>query len=189
MDAKEEDGAKEEEGAKEKDVAAAKTEADARGSVAAALEILPARAAAEKAMEAEKVEEAAQAEEAEQTEEVKQAEKMVAKQEGVGETVVKEAEQAQQVDEPHVLPDDLWSAGCAAYGVQCMCMCSACAVHVQCLPLGLRHHPLRSTMGCMLPHLGTPRAAGCVVICRPKQWPSGSRVAARSTHAPRAAAR
>ena len=137
VEAKEGEGAKEEDAAKEKEAAAAKIEADAlellrcSESAAAALEVLPARAGAEKAVGAEKVVE------------VEEVEEVEAKQEAVGEATAEkrksryeyrgEEEMAQEVDDPDVLPDDLLSAGCAADRVQCMC--SACAVHVQCLPL------------------------------------------------------
>ena len=137
VEAKEGEGAKEEDAAKEKEAAAAKIEADAlellrcSESAAAVLKVLPARAGAEKAVGAEKVVE------------VEEVEEVEAKQEAVGEATAEkrksryeyrgEEEMAQEVDDPDVLPDDLLSAGCAADRVQCMC--SACAVHVQCLPL------------------------------------------------------
>jgi hypothetical protein len=173
VDAREEEGAKEQDAAKEKEMATAKIEADAREPAAAALEVLPARAAAR--VRRPTVGRRMATDGAEKGEE---AEEVAAKQEAAEEAAVREAESAQEVDEPNVLPDGFWSAGCAAYRVQCMlhvqCMCSAC---------------LWVYATTMLPHLGTPRAAGCVVICRPKRWPSGSRAAARSTHARRAAAR
>ena len=114
--AKEEEGAKEEGTAEEEEVAAAEIGADARVSAAAALEVLPERAAAEAAVEVEMVEEATAAAAAATAAEADEAE---AKQEEVvGEAAVKEAEKeaemAQEVDGANVLPDDLWSAGCAA---------------------------------------------------------------------------
>ena len=112
--AKEEEGAKEEGTAEEEEVAAAEIGADARVSAAAALEVLPERAAAEKAVEVEMVGEATEAE----AEAAAAADEAEAKQEVVGEAAVKEAEKeaemAQEVDGTDVLPDDLWSAGCAA---------------------------------------------------------------------------
>ena len=112
--AKAEEGAKEEGTAEEEEVAAAEIGADARVSAAAALEVLPERAAAEKAVEVEMVEEATEAEAAAAA----AADEAEAKQEVVGEAAVKEAEKeaemAQEVDGTDVLPDDLWSAGCAA---------------------------------------------------------------------------
>ena len=111
--AKEEEGAKEE-GTAEEEVAAAEIGADARVSAAAVLEVLPERAAAEKAVEVEMVGEATEAEAAAAA----AADEAEAKQEVVGEAAVKEAgkeaEMAQEVDGTDVLPDDLWSAGCAA---------------------------------------------------------------------------
>ena len=112
--AKEEEGAKEEGTAEEEEeVAAAEIGADARVSAAAALEVLQERAAAEKAVEVEMVGEATEAEAA-----AAAADEAEAKQEVVGEAAVKEAEKeaemAQEVDGTDVLPDDLWSAGCAA---------------------------------------------------------------------------
>ena len=83
-------------------------------SAAAALEVLPERAAAEKAVEVEMVGEATEAE----AEAAAAADEAEAKQEVVGEAAVKEAEKeaemVQEVDGTDVLPDDLWSAGCAA---------------------------------------------------------------------------
>jgi len=112
--AKEEERAKEEGTAEEEEeVAAAEIGADARVSAAAALEVLPERAAAEKAVEVEMVGEATEAEAA-----AAAADEAEAKREVVGEAAVKEAEKeaemAQEVDGTDVLPDDLWSAGCAA---------------------------------------------------------------------------
>ena len=112
--AKEEEGAKEEGTAEEEEeVAAAEIGADARVSAAAALEVLQERAAAEKAVEVEMVGEATEAEA-----EAAAADEAEAKQEVVGEAAVKEAEKeaemAQEVDGTDVLPDNLWSAGCAA---------------------------------------------------------------------------
>ena len=119
-EAKEEQGATAKGGqeAREKEEAEAANAVEihtgARETAAAALEVLTARAAAEKAVGVWRMEKA---------KEVKGAEGSEAKREGVGEATVTEPEEAQKVDEPNVLPDDLWSAGCAAYKVRVQCMC------------------------------------------------------------------